>query len=176
MYWPGPSRFQISTLAISCSCSNWYTSKYPHISPCWRVCLPTAWAALTSSTAFIFGVIPEDRSGGHSQGFLNKRQTPLCFLLGEGKQRSSSGRDPTLCCWDNGKCGRARKHEEMHGCAFQTHARNVCFNPQTWWCWSYKGRYWWEFFVCVSLFNQELKLCFCCFHSDEQETRPCIPH
>lgn len=130
MCWPGPSRFQISTLAISCSCSNWYTSKYPNISPCWRVCLPTAWAALTSSTAFIFGVIPEDRSGGHSRVFLNKRQTLLCFLLGKGKQHSSSGRDPTLCCLDSGKCGRARKHEKTCTAVHSRHVLEMCVSTR----------------------------------------------
>lgn len=94
-------------------------------------------------------------------GLPEQKANTTLFLVGRRKtERGSRGRDPALCCWDNGKWSRARKHEEMHGCGFQTHARNVCFNPQTCWCRPYRGGYWWEFFVCVSLFNQEWSCAF----------------
>lgn len=61
-------------------------------------------------------------------GLPEQKANTTLFLAGRRKtEHNSRGRDPALCCWDNGKCGRDRKQEEMHGWAFQTHVRNVRF-------------------------------------------------
>lgn len=111
--WHGPSHPQISSLAVNRICSKPIHKKHPNISPFWRVCLQTASAAVTCSPAFIFWIIPEDRSGGPLTGLPEQKANTTLFLFRRRKtEHNSSGRDPAQCCWDNGKCGGAGKQKK----------------------------------------------------------------
>lgn len=164
----GPSHSQISVSAISCSCSNRYTSKCSNISPDWRVCLADCPGCSHIQPSLYFLSHSCRQQWWPFTELPDQKTNTTLFLVGRRKtEHNSGGRDRALCCWDNGKCGRRGKQGETRGRAFQTRVRNVSLNPQTGWCRPHQGRYWWEFCGCVSLFHHQLKLCFYCFHSDE---------
>lgn len=118
--------------------------------------------------AFIFWVIPEGRSGGHSPGFLIKRQIPLCSLLGEGKQSTKAVDVTQRCAAETMEIVAETGSKEKCTAVYSRHVLEM-------WAWTRKR-------ADVDLIKADIdgnsvaaciysimvvKLCFRCFHSDE---------